>query len=99
MSSYNTDSLIGDCSWIRQHIQQNVQIQTNAAMLDEEAATERRNLAREMLRPFHVLKPRVMQDGNAWLAILGDLPTGVVGSGDTPELAAADFDRAWRANK
>lgn len=51
--------------------------------------------AREMQRPSVVFKPTISQDGNAWLAILGDLPTGVVGAGSTPAEAMADFDRVW----
>jgi hypothetical protein len=46
-----------------------------------------------------MLGVKPVQDGNAWLAIYGDLPSGVVGSGDSPELAMADFDRAWYANQ
>lgn len=53
------------------------------------------NAATEMQRPSVLFRPRVSQDGNEWLAILGDLPTGVVGCGSTPAEAMADFDRAW----
>ena len=49
--------------------------------------------------PHVVMRPEVTKDGNAWLCIYGDLPTGVVGCGETPEKACADFDRAWRNNK
>lgn len=51
--------------------------------------------AYEMHRPCVLFKPALSQDGNAWLAIYGDLPTGVVGAGDTPAAAMADFDKAW----
>lgn len=44
-----------------------------------------------------IYRPTLSQDGNAWLAIYGDLPTGVVGCGDTPAQAMADFNRAWYA--
>lgn len=52
-------------------------------------------VAREMMRPSTIYKPELTQDGNAWLAILGDLPTGVVGCGDSPHEAMLDFDRAF----
>lgn len=46
-------------------------------------------------RPCVVFKPQLNQDGNAWLAIYGDLPTGVVGVGDSPSEAMYDFDKQW----
>lgn len=51
----------------------------------------------EILRqlPHVLMRPALIQDGNAWLAIYGDLPTGVVGAGSTPAEAMADFDAAW----
>ena len=45
--------------------------------------------------PHVLMRPALIQDGNAWLAIYGDLPTGVVGTGSTPAEAMADFDVAW----
>ena len=45
--------------------------------------------------PFVIYGATLTQDGNAFLAILGDLPTGVVGSGDSPSEAVADFNKAW----
>ncbi|MCO5781776.1 hypothetical protein [Citrobacter meridianamericanus] len=49
----------------------------------------------EQARPCVVFKPTLSQDGNAWLAIFGDLPTGVVGVGDSPAAAMYDFDKKW----
>jgi hypothetical protein len=49
----------------------------------------------EMARPSVLFRPELTQDGNAWLAIYGDLPTGCVGVGDTPAAAMADFDKVW----
>ena len=49
----------------------------------------------EMTRPSVLFNPRVYQDGNSWLAIYGDLPTGVVGTGSSPAEACENFDRAW----
>lgn len=49
----------------------------------------------EYARPSAVYRPTLAKDGNAWLAIYGDLPTGVVGVGSTPEEAMADFDKNW----
>ena len=51
--------------------------------------------ASEHGRPSAVFKPALKQDGSAWLAVLGDLPTGVVGCGSTPAEAMADFDVQW----
>ena len=49
-------------------------------------------------RPFLLLKPRVFIDGNKWCALYGEnLQDGVAGFGDSPELAAQDFDRNWLA--
>lgn len=45
--------------------------------------------------PHVIYKPEIVQDGNAWLCIYGDLPTGVVGCGSTPAEACSDFDKAW----
>jgi len=50
----------------------------------------------ERKRPFMLLKPKIYPDGNQWCALYGDnLQEGVAGFGDTPELAARDFDIAW----
>lgn len=45
--------------------------------------------------PHVLMRPTLVQDGNAWLAIYGELPTGVVGTGSTPQEAMYDFDQAW----
>ena len=52
----------------------------------------------EMIRPSVLFRPILTKDGNAWLAMYGDLPTGCVGCGDTPQLAMEDFDRNFRKN-
>ena len=61
------------------------------AMLQEQISS----VGFEMVRPSVLYRPELIQDGNAWLAMYGDLPTGCVGTGDTPEAAMADFDAAW----
>ena len=66
-------------------------ISHRAEMVSNEFLT----VAWEMQRPSVLFKPVLTQDGNAWLAIYGDLPIGVVGTGDTPAAAMADFDKAW----
>lgn len=56
--------------------------------------------AMEQHRPFHLLKPPVFPDGDKWCALYGeDLQMGVAGFGDTPALAAADFDLNWSTQK
>lgn len=61
----------------------------------QQTCYEMQSAAQEHGRPSAVFKPTLTQDGNAWLAVLGDLPTGVVGCGDSPAMAMADFDSAW----
>lgn len=52
--------------------------------------------AYEMARPFVTLKPAVYIDGNQWCALYGEnLQDGVAGFGDSPALAASDFDKNW----
>lgn len=50
-----------------------------------------------MTAPHVLLRPKVSIDGNQWCFLYGEnLHDGVAGFGDTPELAAADFDKSWR---
>lgn len=57
-----------------------------------------RGVAEEMRRPFMLLKPRVFLDGDKWCALYGEnLQDGVAGFGDSPELAAWNFDKNWCA--
>lgn len=49
----------------------------------------------EHATPAAIYRTTLSQDGNAWLAIYGDLPTGVVGTGDSPEEAMQDFNKQW----
>lgn len=51
----------------------------------------------EMTTPFALYRPAIVRDGNAWLCVLGDLPAGVVGCGDSPAECAADFNKQWYA--
>ena len=61
-----------------------------------EAANYEREAARDSMRPFYRLRPAVYPDGNQWCALYGEnLQEGVCGFGDTPELAALDFDKNW----
>lgn len=48
-----------------------------------------------MREPSVLYKAKLTQDGDKWLAVYGDLPTGVVGIGNTPEEAMRDFNRVW----
>ncbi|MGL5904217.1 MAG: hypothetical protein ACRCZO_16160 [Cetobacterium sp.] len=52
----------------------------------------------EFNRPSVMYRPTVSKDGDSWLAIYGDLPTGVVGVGKSPEEAMLDFDKNWNQN-
>jgi len=52
----------------------------------------------ELLRPFYLVRPVMRQDGNAWCAFYGEnIQSGVCGFGASPEEAAVEFDKAWRA--
>lgn len=53
----------------------------------------------ERVAPHVIHGAQIAQDGNQWCCILGDLQTGVVGFGDTPERACAEFDKVWREGK
>ena len=55
--------------------------------------------AMELQRPFMTLKPKLYIDGNSWCALYGDnVQEGLCGFGDTPDLAARDFDKQWFSN-
>ena len=53
------------------------------------------SVADQLKRPSVIFKPVITRDGNSWCCLLGDLPTGVVGFGKSPEDACLDFDKAW----
>lgn len=67
------------------------------AMKKLEAAEIELQAARELIRPFMILKPRVFPDGNKWCVLYGnDLQYGVCAFGDTPEQASINFDNNWK---
>ena len=70
---------------------QNENIGHYFAMIQEQM----RIIFHEHATPAAIYRPTLSQDGNAWLAIYGDLPTGVVGTGSSPEEAMQDFNKAW----
>lgn len=50
--------------------------------------------------PHVIYKAKVVQDGNAWCASVGENPMeGVFAYGDTPQQACEEFDKAWRGKK
>jgi hypothetical protein len=54
----------------------------------------------ELLRPFILMHPKIFPDGNQWCVLYGEnLQEGVCGFGDTPYLAAEDFDKNWMWQK
>ena len=68
----------------------------NAHHLMASVAQEYEFAAYEQQRPSAVFKPKIYKDGNQWCALLGDdLQSGVYGFGDSPDLAARDFDKHW----
>ena len=47
----------------------------------------------QYIRPSVLFRPKICQDGNAFIALLGDdLQSGVAGCGEAPTEAMADFD-------
>lgn len=52
-----------------------------------------------LTRPFMLLRPKMILEGNQWCALYGDFPTGVAGFGDTPDAASWDFDKKWHHEK
>ena len=49
-----------------------------------------------MNRPSEDFGVEVVQEGDRFMALLGqNIQEGIVGFGDTPEEALADFDRAY----
>lgn len=56
------------------------------------------NIGFEWTRPFVLLRPQIMLDGNQWCALYGaNLQDGVAGFGDSPADAAEAFNKAWFA--
>ena len=52
--------------------------------------------ADDLQSPGVLYRPKLYIDGNQWCALYGDnMQDGVVGFGDSPALAMADFNRSW----
>lgn len=53
-------------------------------------------LEHDLRRPFVLMRPAMMLDGNKWCALYGEnLQDGVAGFGDSPDEASYDFDKSW----
>lgn len=53
-------------------------------------------VAEKSCRPSVLFRPTLSKDGDKWCMLYGaNLQEGVAGFGDTPELAAQDFDIQW----
>lgn len=63
--------------------------------IDQAARIAFEQIAADMTSPFAIYRPTIQQDGNAWICVLGELPTGVIGCGSTPAECAADFNKQW----
>ena len=46
-------------------------------------------------RPSVIYKPDLSSDGESWVVVYGNAYKGLMGYGDTPELAMKDFDDKW----
>ena len=72
---------------------------TEAAAYESNAAQYKEQAAREMLRPFMLLKPEVFLDGNKWCVLYGNnIQEGVCAFGDSPDHASREFDSEWIKN-
>ena len=66
---------------------------TSAGRRIEECAID---VSRSLEAPHRIYGAKLSKDGNQWCWLYGDnLQEGVAGFGDTPVLAAREFDRAW----
>lgn len=46
--------------------------------------------------PSAIYRPKLMREGNKWMALYGDnIQEGVCGFGDNPAAAMTDFNREW----
>ena len=78
----------------------NEQYETELATRAHEAKLQAFYMAedveRERARPFMLLRPKMLVDGNQWCALYGEnLQEGVAGFGETPAKAALQFDIEW----
>ena len=54
------------------------------------------NIEYDLHRASVLFRPKMMQEGNQWMALYGeDLATGFAAFGDSPALAMEAFDKAW----
>lgn len=57
-------------------------------------------VSHEQMRPSVLFAPKLMADGDQWMALYGpDLALGVAGFGVTPDAAMRAFDQAWLHGK
>jgi len=65
----------------------------SSAIMQRDAVIETQG---ELRRPSVIYRPTLSLDGNQWCMLYGEnLHDGVAGFGDTPALAASDFDKNW----
>jgi hypothetical protein len=58
------------------------------------------NAAQSQQLPSVLYRPRLMADGDMWIALYGDdLASGVCGCGKTPAEAMYEFDKAWSSQR
>lgn len=73
---------------------------SGASYLWQHAQQEIYCVSAEMQRPSVLFRPALSIDGTKWCALYGsNLQDGVVGFGDTPAAAMADFDKHWREQR
>lgn len=68
----------------------------NMSTFNDYVACVAQDIVAAYCSPHVLMKPKVYKDGNQWCALYGEnIQEGVVGFGDTPELACKAFDLAW----
>ncbi len=79
---------------LEEHYQQSILNQIESSCTAQRYAVE--ETQGELRRPSVIYRPTLSLDGNQWCMLYGEnLHDGVAGFGDTPALAASDFDKNW----
>jgi hypothetical protein len=85
---------------IRAYLQQAAEMHVTNMEIEYSVFQQQELAARELNRPFMLLKARVFPDGNQWCALYGEnLQDGVCAFGDTPAQASHQFDIEWLNGK
>lgn len=96
---YAVRSRFGGCD-VGQALREAIHLDGSFAIegVRQEAIYAINDVREEMTRPSVLYRPRIGKDGPKWGVLYGDnIQEGIAGFGDTPALAMADFDKAWKS--